>query len=243
MVLPHDRLGEPVRTFDGRAAARRALLWLCVLALASLVLIPVAVVYLRDGVWWAGVSALLLAMGYAAGAGWIAGRDRPRVRGRVARLYTGGLSVDGPGGAAGYAWDELASVTVSGRRGGRRVRWCFTVVADDGGVLRLEDDIPDVQLLGVAVAEEVTARIVPRCLAAVRAREPVRFGPFTVDLDGVEKDGERLPWKAVHDVVIDNGMVAVRASIGRTDLVAVASQMPDAPAFAALCHQVRDLSE
>ncbi|MFB4311986.1 DUF6585 family protein [Actinomadura sp. GTD37] len=242
MAAPHDRLGEPIRTFDGRAACRRTWAWLCLLCAASLALIPAAVVYLHDRVWWAGVPALLLSMGYAAGAGWIAGRDRPRVRGRVARLYTGGLAVAGPGGEAGYTWDELASVTVSGRRAGQRVRWCFTIVADDGRVLRLEDDIPDVRVLGVAVAEEVTARIVPRHLAAVRAREPVRLGPFTVDLDGVEKDGERLPWKAVHDVVIDNGMVTVHADAGRTDLTAVASRMPDALAFAALCHRLRDTS-
>ncbi|MFA1537610.1 DUF6585 family protein [Actinomadura monticuli] len=242
MPAPHDRLGDPIRTFDGRAAGRRTWAWLCLLCLASLALVPAAVVYLDDRVWWVGVPALLLSMGYAAAAGWIAGRDRPRVRNRVARLYARGLSVAGPGGEAGYTWDELVSVTVSGRRGGKRARWCFTVVAADGGVLRLEDDIPDVQVLGVAVAE-VTARIVPRYLAAVRARESVRLGPFTVDLDGVGKDGDRLPWKAVHDVVIDNGMVAVRAGTGRADLVAVASQMPDALAFAVLCHRVRDLAE
>jgi hypothetical protein len=238
----HDRLGEPIRTFDGRAAGRRAWAWLCLLGLASLALIPAAIVYLHDQVWWVGVPALLLSMGYAAAAGWIAGRDRPRVRNRVARLYTGGLSVTGPGGEADYTWDELESVTVSGRRSGPRVRWCFTVVADDGSVLRLEDDIPDVRTLGVAVAEEVTARIVPRHLAAVQAREAVYLGPFTVDLDGVEKDGERLPWKAVDDVVISNGMVSVHACTGRMDLMALASQMPDALAFAALCHRLRNLN-
>lgn len=240
MAPPHDRLGEPIRTFDGRAAGRRTWLWLGLLSLASLALIPGAVSYLRDRVWWVGIPALLLAMGYAAAAGWIAGRDRPRLRRRVARLYSGGLSVTGPDGETAYAWDELASVTVSGRRGGPRTRWRFTIVAEDGRVLRLEDDLPDVRALGVAVAEEVTARLVPRCLAAVRAREPVRLGPFTVDLDGVEKDGERLPWKDVRDVVIENGMVAVRSHSGRTDLMAVASQVPDAPALAALCHRLGD---
>ncbi|WP_433229463.1 DUF6585 family protein [Actinomadura formosensis] len=243
MPLPSDRLGEPIRTFDGRAAGRRTWAWLCLLCLASLAMIPVAVVYLHDRVWWAGVPVLLLAMGYAAAAGWIAGRDRPRFRHRVARLHTGGLSVSGPGGEAAYTWDELVSVTVSGRRAGPRVRWCFTIVADDGGVLRLEDDIPDVRTLGVAVAEEVTARIVPRHLAAVRKREPVRLGPFTLDLDGVEKDGERLPWKAVRDVAIDNGMVIVHAHTGRMDLMALASRMPDALAFTALCHRLRRLAE
>ncbi|SNR96460.1 DUF6585 family protein [Actinomadura mexicana] len=242
MALPRDRLGEPVRVFDGRAAARRTWAWLALLCLAAAALVPAAVVYLHDGVWWVGVPALLLSMGYAAAAGWMAGRDRPRVRARVAALHTGGLALTGPDGGA-YTWDELVSVTVAGVPGGPggRVRWCFTVVADDGNRLRLGDDIPDVRTLGVAVAQEVTARIVPRQLAAVKAGESVRTGPFTVDLDGVEKDGERLPWSAVRDVVIGGGMVTVQARPGRTDLVTIASRMPDALAFSVLCHQVRDL--
>lgn len=244
-ALPRDRLGEPVRVFDGRSAARRTWAWLALLSLAAAALIPAAVVYLHDRLWWVGVPALVLSMGYAAAAGWIAGRDRPRLRNRVARLYTGGLSVTGPGGEAGYTWDELVSVTVSGVPGGPggRVRWRFTIVAHDGSVLRLGDDIPDVRALGVAVAHEVTARIVPVHAAAVKAGEAVCFGPFTVDLDGVEKDGERLPWSAVRDVVIENGLVTVHARPGRTDLMTVAAQMPDALAFTVLCHQVRDMTE
>ncbi|TDE26461.1 DUF6585 family protein [Actinomadura sp. 6K520] len=244
MADPQDRLGEPVRTFDGRARDRRTRAWLLLLSLASLALIPAAVLYLHDGVWWAGVPALLLSMGYAGGAGWIVGRDRPRTRNRVACLHTGGISFTGPGGDAGYAWDELASVTVSGVRSGpdERTRWRFTVVASDGGVLLLTDDLPDVRTLGLAVAKEVTARLVPRHLAAVKAGESVRLAPFTVDLGGVEKDGERLPWAAVDDVAIGNGMVAVHARGGRGSLLTVAAQMPDALAFTALCHQVRELT-
>ncbi|MEV3925979.1 DUF6585 family protein [Actinomadura coerulea] len=244
MAPSRDRLGEPVRIFDGRAAARRTWAWLALLCPASAALVPAAVAYLHDRVWWVGVPALLLSMGYAAAAGWIAGRDRPRVRARVAVLHTGGLAVTGPGGGA-HTWDELVSVTVAGVPDGPggRVRWCFTVVADDGSVLRLGDDIPDVRTLGVAVAQEVTARIVPRHLAAVKAGETVRIGPFTVDLDGVGKDGERLPWSTVQDVVIEGGLVTVHARPGRADLAAVASRMPDALAFSVLCHQVRDLVE
>ncbi|TDB87170.1 DUF6585 family protein [Actinomadura sp. 7K534] len=244
MADSQDRLGEPVRTFDGRAGHRRTWwAWSLSLGLTSLALIPAAVVYLRDGVWWAGVPALLLSMGSAAGVGWIAGRDRPRGRGRVVRLHTGGISVTGPGGDAGYAWDELVSVTVSGVRSApdERTRWRFTIVADDGTVLRLTDGLPDVRALGLAVAKEVTSRIVPRHLAAVKAGEAVRLAPFAIDLGGVEKDGERLPWAAVHDVAIGNGMVVVHACGGRGDLMTVASQMPDALAFMALCHQVREL--
>ncbi|TDC61611.1 hypothetical protein E1200_28575 [Actinomadura sp. GC306] len=238
MTDPQGRLGEPVRTFDGRARHRRTWAWLLSLSLASLALIPAAVAYLNDRVWWAGVPALALSMGYAGGAGWIAGRDRALVRNRVVRLHTGGISLDGD---AAYTWDELASVTVSGVRSGpdEDVRWRFTIVARDGNVLRLTEDLPNVRELGLAVAEQVTARLVPRHLAAVKAGKAVRLAPFTVDLDGVEKDGERVPWAAVTDVAIDNGLVVVHACAA--DLVTVAAQMPDALAFTALCHQVRML--
>lgn len=242
-AIPRDRLGEPVRTFDGRAAARRTWAWLGLLCAASVALVPAAIVYLRDRVWWVGIPALLLSMGYAAAVGWVAGRDRPRVGGAAATLHAGGLAITRRGDEARYTWDELVSVTVSGvaeERGGR-TRWSFTLVADDGRVLRLGDDLPEVRTLGVAVAAEVTARLVPRLLAAVKAGGTVRLEPFGVDLDGVEKEGDRLPWDAVDDVAIDDGLVTVRAGKG-PDLMTTAAQMPDALAFTALCHQVRDLT-
>ncbi|TMQ91245.1 hypothetical protein ETD83_31815 [Actinomadura soli] len=244
-MISGDRLGEPVRVFDGRPAAFRMWALLALMSLAVLSLVPVAILYMRGHVWWVGVPALLIAMGYASAVGWIVGRNRPRVRGRVVVLHTGGLSVTGRGGETGYVWDELTSVTVSGVQNepDDRTRWTITIVAEDGGVLRLGDDIPDVRALGIAVAEEVTARIVPRHLAAVKAGETVRMGPFSVDLSGVEKDGERLPWPVIREVEIDNGLVTVRAAAGWADLLTVAAQMPDAPAFTALCHQVRDLTE
>jgi hypothetical protein len=182
-------------------------------------------------------------MGCAGAIGWVAGYDR--LRGRTVTLHTGGLSVTGPRGEACYGWDELESVTVSGVRNDprERTRWSFTIVADDGTVLRFGDEIRDVRELGEAVTLEVTARIVPRHYAAVKAGETVRMGPFTLDLDGIEKDGQRIPWPGVSAVEMDNGLVTVHTRGARENLVAVAGQMPDALAFTALCEQVRELAE
>lgn len=242
---PHGRLGEPVRIFDGRAGRWRVWAWVVPLVVVSLALVPVAVVQLRDGGLLAGIPALALSMGAAASAGWIAGRVGPSVRDRVVRLYTGGIAVTGPRGDTEYVWDDLVSVTVSGVRArpDGPTRWRFTVETEGGDILRFTDDLPDVQVLAETVAREVASRIVPRRLVEVKAGKPVTMGPFTIDREGVEKDGERLPWRAVDDVVIDNGLVTVRARESRTDLTTVAAQMPDAAAFAALCRQVADLSE
>lgn len=172
------------------------------------------------------------------------------------------LATRGPGADAGvFAWDDLVSVTVSGvHRWGRvpasfagstlgaggsgaagGTRWRFTVVSSDGSVLRFGDELPGVRALGEVIAAEVTRRAVPRHLAAVKAGEAVRLGPFTVDLDGVEKDGQRVPWQAVREVGIGDGLVTVRSYGGRPDLAAVAGHMPDALPFTLLCDQIKEM--
>ncbi|WP_433147169.1 DUF6585 family protein [Actinomadura nitritigenes] len=174
----------------------------------------------------------------------------------------GTLATRGPGGdAAVFVWDDLVSVTVSGvHLGGRApasssgstlgaggsgptggTRWRFTVVSSDGHVLRFGDELPGVRLLGETIAAEVTRRAVPRHLAAVKAGETVRLGPFTIDLEGVEKDGQRVPWQAVREVGIEDGLVIVRSYGGRPDLAAVAGHMPDALPFTLLCDQIKEL--
>ncbi|GAA2145661.1 DUF6585 family protein [Actinomadura napierensis] len=294
-------LGEPVRTFDGRPARRRALTWLAALAVAVVLLVPAAIAAFLTGRAWLGAPLTVIAMGCAAAAGWIAGWSTVWNRAQVVHLFSGGLIVapaprpnggsrdnavaqirhvqesdggwgdedaHGAGGGLGgdaavFVWDDLASVTVSGVQtwagasappgraaGSTRVgvsgaaggtRWRFTVVTSDGRVLRFGDELPGVRMLGETVAAEVTRRTVPRLLAAVKAGEPVRLGPFTVDLDGVEKDGQRLPWPAVREVGIGGGLVTVCGYGGHPDLTAIAGHMPDALPFTLLCDQIREM--
>ncbi|QKG22612.1 DUF6585 family protein [Actinomadura verrucosospora] len=162
-----------------------------------------------------------------------------------------------------FVWDDLVSVTVSGIHpwtgasgalGGDAgplrtlasgpaggTRWRFTVVTSDGRVLRFGEELPGVRMLGEAIAAEVTRRVVPRHLAAVKAGEAIRLGPFTVDREGLEKDGQRLGWPAVREVAIADGLVTVHSHDGHPDLVAVAGHMPDALPFTLLCVQMREL--
>lgn len=178
------------------------------------------------------------------------------------RAPQGTLATRGPGGDAGaFAWDDLVSVTVSGVHlwGGAPAsssgstlgaggsgpaggtRWRFTVVSSDGRVLRFGDELPGVRALGEVISAEVTRRAVPRHLASVKAGEAVRLGPFTVDLDGVEKDGQRVPWQAVREVGIGDGLVTVRSYGARPDLAAVAGHMPDALPFTLLCDHIKEM--
>lgn len=229
-------LGVPVRVFDGRVGRRRAVGWLVLLILAVLVLAPAAASYLVAGRIWIGVLAAAVAVGYLVLAVWILLRGGLRERRPVVYLFDGGLVYAGTGRTAAYHWDDLSAVTVAGVRGGKRerTRWQFTVTAQGGRDLPLDDRLPDVRSLGEVIVAEVTARVVPRLAAVVRSGGTVRFGAFEVAQEGVCKDGQWVPWSAVREVGMGNGIVRVSTVDGR-ELTALAAHTPNAVAFVQLC--------
>ncbi|RFU42549.1 hypothetical protein DZF91_06160 [Actinomadura logoneensis] len=230
-------LGVPVRVFDARTGRRRAVGWLVLLGLAVLVLAPAAALYLRSGRFWIGLLAASLAVAYLALAVRIALRAGLRERMPVVYLFGGGLVYAGTGRAVAYHWDDLSAVTVAGVRTGARgrTRWRFTVTAEGGRDLPLDDRLPDVRRLGEVVVAEVTARVVPRLAAAVRGGETVRLGTFEVGPEGVAKDGQQVPWPAVRHVSMMNGLVRVETIDGGRELTALAAQTPNAVALVELC--------
>jgi hypothetical protein len=237
------KLGEPVRAFDGRAGLRRVLMWAGPAVLVGPVLVLVAVVLLAGGHPDLGAASAVLAAGHAGAVaafarsrGIEAGRvpEELRARNRAVYLFSGGFVVD-TGGA--YEWDDLVSVVVSGVRQATqgRTRYRFVVVAADGSEVVFDRGLPDVRDLGETVLAEVAGRALPRLLDRVRDGESVRMGPFTVGADGVEKEGECLPWPALGEAGVDNGVVYVRTRDDLRSLSAIAAQVPNAVAFVGLC--------
>ncbi|MBW8487392.1 DUF6585 family protein [Actinomadura parmotrematis] len=238
MPFPSRPLGDPVRTFDARTGRRRALAWLVLLTLAGLALLTASAVHFAAGRPLLGAAVAAAGLGYLAAAGWIARRSAVRGPAPVVVLHEGGVAVSG---TPGYAWEDLASVAMSGVRRKRRgvTRWRFDVTTADGRVLRFGDALPDVRVLGEAIVARTGAVALPRHLRALEEGRAVRFGPFRVDGEGVAKDGRRLPWDAVRDVVIANGLVTVRAAGGADGLTATAAATPDALVLAELCRRAR----
>ncbi|XVQ11777.1 DUF6585 family protein [Spirillospora sp. CA-255316] len=237
------KLGEPVRAFDGRIGLRRALAWAGPAVLVGPVLVLVAVVLLAGGRPDLGAASAVLAVGHAGAVVAFARsrgieparvRDELRARNRAVYLFGGGFVVD-EGGA--YEWDDLVSVVVSGVRHATqgRTRYRFLVVAADGTEIVFDRGLPDVRDLGETVLMEVAGRALPRLLERVRDGESVRMGPFTVGADGVEKEGESLPWPALGEAGVDNGVVYVRTRDDLRSLTAIAAQVPNAVAFVELC--------
>ncbi|WP_344959615.1 DUF6585 family protein, partial [Actinomadura miaoliensis] len=191
-----------------------------------------------------GALAALAAVVCLCGAVWTLRRAAWALRRtgtpRIVYLFVHGLVVDDGRGLATHHWDELTAVTVSGVRtaAGARTRWRVTVTAAGGREIALGDGMPDAGVLGEIVSAEVTARAVPRLMAAIEARERVRLGPFTLGPQGVGKDGDRLPWPAVAEAGIDNGVVYARDADGLVEMTALAARVPNAVAFVEVCRRV-----
>ena len=66
----------------------------------------------------------------------------------------------------------------------------------------------------------------------------VEVGPFIVSAKGVEKDAELVPWPAVREVGMSNGVVYVRRVDQVITIAATAARMPNAAAFIALCRHL-----
>ncbi|HEX2312402.1 MAG TPA: DUF6585 family protein [Thermomonospora sp.] len=236
------RLGGPVGEFDARPGFRRAVTWLALLGTVGLPLLFTALYHLVQGPRWVGVAAVPLAAGYLGGVGWIVRGGALRGRGSAAYLFRHGLVRVTREGAAAYRWDRMTAVTVAGVQpaAGRRTRWRFTVTTADGDRFTLGDELPRVRELGDVVVSEITRRVVPAYLAALDEGRALRFGPFVVGGAGVEKDGVRVPWRAVGEAGLGNGLVYVRPLDGQGFLSATAGEVPNAVAFAVLCRQARE---
>lgn len=235
------RLGEPVRAFDARIGFRRAIAWLVLLGLAGVLLVLSAAYYLVEGPLWLGISGALLAAGYLGGMAWILRGGALRGWGRAVYLFEHGLVCVSRRGWAARHWDELRTVTMAGVQPAphRHTAWRFTVTDAGGRRLVLGDELPEVRLLGEAVVTEVARRMVPRYLAVIEAGGTVELGPFTVSRGGLAKDGEIVPWPAVREVGLSNGMVYVRRIDDIHVMATTVGRMPNALAFAELCHRVR----
>lgn len=239
------RLGEPIRAFDTRGARRRALVRPALLALGVVAFAALAVAGFATGRPWPGALAALSAVVCLGGAVRTF-RAHAELLGRTGvpgavYLFVHGLAVDDGKALGIHRWDEVTAVTVSGVRAapGARTRWRVTVTVAGERDLVLGDGTPDAGVLGEIVSAEVTARAVPRLMAAVESRERVRLGPFVLGPDGIEKDGDTLAWQALDEAGIDDGVVYARAADGVVQLTALAARVPNAVAFVEVCRRLQ----
>jgi hypothetical protein len=236
-----ERLGELRSVHDPRTVNGRSRTWLVILGLPGLVLLPFAVRFVLHGFGWAAVLSVLLTAGYLGAAGRILVRDVLPGYGRVLYLYENGLILVSGRGMDAFAWDAVEELRVSGVRIGAAdtVSWRCGLLRADGTEAVLGPEFPGVHDVVEAVSEAVTDRLLPKYLSRVEAGGKVRFGPFAISRDGIEKDGDELPWPEVAEVEITNGMVLVNRRDRLAGMTATAGEVPNAVAFSELARRVR----
>jgi hypothetical protein len=237
-----ERLGELHGIRDPRTVNSRSRTWLVVLGLPGLVLLPFAVRFLIQGFGWPTVLSVLLTAGYLGAAGRILVRDVLPGYGRVLYLYDNGLILATPRGTNAFAWDAIGELRVSGVRmgSGDAVSWRCALIRDDGTEAVLGPEFPGVQDVVEAVSSAVTERLLPKYVARVEAGGSVRFGPFTISREGIAKEGQEVPWPAVSEVEIGNGMVHVNRRDRLAGMTATAGEVPNAVAFSELARYLRE---
>ncbi len=164
-------------------------------------------------VWRWSWSALLAGIALAVtGLGaLVAGR---RQRWPEVRTYRRGLSVRSGRRQAQIPWKDIARVyTASIRYGLRRLGWKghaqLTVILQDGRRLTLTNLLSDFDLLVETIKRNIYPRLLVRYTRAFNQGKPVRFGPLTLDAQGVHKGRKILLWHEIGQSVLRDGRLTL----------------------------------
>ncbi|WP_433796140.1 hypothetical protein [Actinoplanes sp. CA-252034] len=128
--------------------------------------------------------------------------------------YDGGLVryVDGNNRARAWKWAELEFVSID-----PRTEWVRSkprqvhrlVVRVAGRVYTNESRARKFRLFAVRVAVAFADDRAAREISRIKGDEIRRYGPYAVDLHGIEAHGERLPWSSVNEIYLRAGTIAV----------------------------------
>ncbi|MFL5661801.1 MAG: DUF6585 family protein [Ktedonobacteraceae bacterium] len=79
----------------------------------------------------------------------------------------------------------------------------------DGTQFKFGSALKHTKQLGVALQHEVTRRHLPKAIAAYESGNPANFGPLSVSMQGISKNGVLVPWNQVGQVNLRRGWVIV----------------------------------
>ena len=85
----------------------------------------------------------------------------------------------------------------------------YTVRRGDGTQFKFGSALKNTKQLGVAIQQEVTRRHLPKAIAAYESGSPANFGPLSVSMQGISKNGVLVPWNQMGQVNLRRGWVIV----------------------------------
>ena len=137
-------------------------------------------------------------------------------------LVHSGLTRTGRHRARAFRWHEVSVVRDFHPKNSTSTtepapaHYTYTVTRPGGATVVLDDsywEIADIQELGGAIRDRVSATQVPQVLAAVRGGRKVRFGRFTVNDRGLRYERSMLVrWDRIETVYISGDEITVRTT-------------------------------
>jgi hypothetical protein len=87
--------------------------------------------------------------------------------------------------------------------------YTYTVRRNDGVQFKFGSAFKNARQLGEVMQSEVARRHLPKAIAAYESGNPVQFGPLSVSMQGISKNGILVPWQQVGQVNGSRGWVVV----------------------------------
>ena len=90
----------------------------------------------------------------------------------------------------------------------------YTIQAQDGVKIVLDDKLPKVEALGNAIQSGATKALWPKYVAAVQAGQRLTFGPLALDANGLYNGKKSLQWKEIKAIRISRGVISIKKEGG-----------------------------
>lgn len=150
-----------------------------------------------------------------------------------------------------FRWQDIAAIYTRGDGNGsrgflrRNVKRVYTIVHQNGKVLRLSDDMEQVEEIYEEIRRRVYQPILTRCCTAYDSGETVRFGPFGLSQSlGLITATKSYHWDEIGRVTIQQGMLHLnpKGSGWTTGFSAASDLVPNLDVFLAMVNELAGLS-
>lgn len=151
-----------------------------------------------------------------AGGAWAVWTHRQE-QAMAVQAYVDGLVWQKNGRTTTMRWDEVLDLSALAlyNKQLRRTFYTYTLKDAAGQTMRLNltpGHLDQAEQLADLIQQEVTRRQLGRAITALKAGQPVHFGPLTITNEGIENGRKHLPWSQFAGAAISlQGHFVVRA--------------------------------
>lgn len=191
-----------------------------------------------DIFWPLGLAVIALPLGaYLLYEGW---KNMPV----AAQLYEAGLAYYDRQGLRRMTWENVDAVWQAVTRHYRNgvytgTTHVYTVRAQDGTRIVLDDKLDKVEELGNAIQDSVSRVLYPRYAAALNNGQRLTFGPLAIDRQGIYAGNKSLMWNEIKAIKIAQGNISVKKEGGWFNWAsATVPQIPNFFVFYSLIKQM-----